>query len=281
MFNELKEIISKPLPYEKSNPEELWNNPHISRQMLEAHLNPGIDAASRNKDFIKESLMWLKQKFQIGEGFSILDLGCGPGLYSGEFARMGADVSAIDFSENSIGYAKEEAERLSLKIDYINADYIEYDFCRKKFDLITLIYCDYCVLNKEQRFKLLQKVYNALDDDGSFMLDVHTRAHFESVEEKYSSYYNEVSGFWLPESHFVFEQILKYEDEHIILEKSDIIGEEERFTIYNYLSCFDFETINKEFIENGLEIREKYADVAGSPYSSRSGTMGIVAKKKI
>lgn len=280
MFEDLKEIFKKPQPYENSNPLDLWNNPHISEQMLSAHLNPELDAASRNEKFMGKSLDWLKSRFEIDGKTSILDLGCGPGLYSREFARTGAGVTAIDISDNSIRYAKREANRLGLSIEYINKDYIEYDLGEDRYDLITLIYCDYCVLSKDKRIKLLQKVARALKAGGSFVFDVHGKEHFASVEESHSSYFCESTGFWLPESHFVFEQVFKYDEERIILQKNDIIGRNRRFTIYNYLQCFDLETITGEINESGLDIIETYSDVSGTPYSSNGKDMALVVGKK-
>lgn len=55
------------LNYMKNRPEEyeadsemLWNDEHISKGMLEAHLNPDIDAASRKHEFISESVKLLQ-----------------------------------------------------------------------------------------------------------------------------------------------------------------------------------------------------------------------------
>lgn len=48
----------------------------------------------------------------------ILDVGCGGGLVSEPFARMGACVTAIDASEKNIQIAKIHAKKSGLKIDY-------------------------------------------------------------------------------------------------------------------------------------------------------------------
>ena len=43
-FDDLLDVTRRPEPYEPG--EELWNDPHISKMMLEAHLSPETDAAS-------------------------------------------------------------------------------------------------------------------------------------------------------------------------------------------------------------------------------------------
>ena len=128
MFDELVEVFRKPNVFEHSNSVELWSNEHISKQMLKFHLDPNIDPASRNKEFMDRSISWLTQKFHINSETKILDLGCGPGLYTFEFAKRGAKVTGIDISKNSIEYAMKKAEDAGLDIEYVNANYISCPF---------------------------------------------------------------------------------------------------------------------------------------------------------
>ena len=43
MFDKLKEINSRPRPFQFYTAEELWANEHTSKQMLKYHLNEEID----------------------------------------------------------------------------------------------------------------------------------------------------------------------------------------------------------------------------------------------
>ena len=53
--------------------------------MLEAHLNPDLDAASKNHQIISREAVWFKEKLNLRSGMKVLDLGCGPGLYCEKF----------------------------------------------------------------------------------------------------------------------------------------------------------------------------------------------------
>ena len=101
MFEELRDILKKPEAFEYANSTELWNHPHISQQMLKLHLDPTSDPASRNQAFMEKSIQWIAQKCQINAHSAILDLGCGPGLYTFEFAKTGAHVTGIDISKTT------------------------------------------------------------------------------------------------------------------------------------------------------------------------------------
>ncbi|WP_345305315.1 hypothetical protein [Candidatus Villigracilis saccharophilus] len=58
IISQLIELQQNPEPFA---PGELlfWNDPHISKQMLDAHLDPNIEAASRKPETIDRSVKWL------------------------------------------------------------------------------------------------------------------------------------------------------------------------------------------------------------------------------
>lgn len=47
-----------PRPY-ATNGLPFWDDDHISKSMLEAHLNPDTDGASRRPGFIEKSVRWI------------------------------------------------------------------------------------------------------------------------------------------------------------------------------------------------------------------------------
>jgi 2-polyprenyl-6-hydroxyphenyl methylase/3-demethylubiquinone-9 3-methyltransferase len=70
------------------------------------------------------------------KGLSILDIGCGGGLLSEPMARLGADVIAVDASEENIKIAKIHAERNNLNISYIHTTAEELVKEQKQFDVV-------------------------------------------------------------------------------------------------------------------------------------------------
>ncbi|MCK5492576.1 MAG: class I SAM-dependent methyltransferase, partial [Candidatus Omnitrophica bacterium] len=141
MYKELKEINSRPSPFQFYTADELWTNEHTSKQMLEYHLNESIDVSSRNKNFIGRSVEWIVSHFGVDNKTEIADFGCGPGLYTTRLAERGAKVTGIDFSENSINYAKKVADERNLDITYVVKNYMDYE-TTDNYDLITMIMCD-------------------------------------------------------------------------------------------------------------------------------------------
>ena len=63
-------------------------------------------------------------------GKKILDIGCGSGVYSVDFARRGAaSVTGIDFAENMLALARAEAQEhgVSDRCQFLHANFLEAD----------------------------------------------------------------------------------------------------------------------------------------------------------
>lgn len=69
-------------------------------------------------------------------GKTVLDIGCGGGLLSEEFAKAGARVTGVDLSPTAIDAAKEHAGKSGLTIDYRNCPMKEFVDKGETFDIV-------------------------------------------------------------------------------------------------------------------------------------------------
>ena len=280
VFDALEKINERPAPFEFYTADQLWTDEYTSRKMLAYHLDENIDLSSRNKEFIDRSVQWIVSHFGIDEDSTIADFGCGPGLYTTPFAEHRAHVTGIDFSARSIRYARKIAEQKGLDIDYYQQNYLEFE-TEKRFDLITMIFCDFCALSPSQRKTLLARFLVFLKPGGAVLLDVHSFNEFNRRKEVVLCERNLLDHFWSPEEYYGFMNIFKYEKEKVTLDKYTIIEEARARVIYNWLQYFSRDTLREEFEANGFEVAEFYADVAGTPFSPESPDIAIVAKNAI
>ncbi|MCP4582895.1 MAG: class I SAM-dependent methyltransferase [candidate division Zixibacteria bacterium] len=278
MFKELEKINQRPKLFGHYTADQLWNDPYVSRQMLKYHLDENTELASKPKDFIDRSVNWIISRFNIGENSRICDLGCGPGLYTSRLAQTGADVTGIDFSESSINYAIETAKADSLPITYHCRNYLDFKPSRT-YDLITMIYYDFCVLNPEQRNKLLKVVHSCLKDDGSFLLDFLTLDFYDKTAEKRTVDFSPGDGFWSAEPYYEFVNTFKYEKEKIILNKHTIIEKTRTREIYNWLQCYGQDSVIALFSENGFRFTDHFLNVANDEFEDDSHEIALVAEK--
>ncbi|MFK5969083.1 MAG: class I SAM-dependent methyltransferase [Candidatus Marithrix sp.] len=278
MYTQLKEINHKPEAFEFYTADSLWADSHTSEQMLSYHLNEDVDLASRNKMFIEKSIDWIVSHFSIGEQTKICDFGCGPGLYTSGLARIGAKVTGVDFSKNSIEYAKTYAKKENLDINYILQNYLEYE-AEEQYDIIIMIMCDFCALSPVQRKLMLKKFHCLLKDDGSILLDVYSLKGFEERTETSLYEYKQLHGFWSSNDYYGFLNTFKYEDEKVVLDKYTIVEEEISKVVYNWLQYFSEDMLLDELKDAGFNIQAIYDNVAGSNYSENTTEFAVIVEK--
>jgi ubiquinone/menaquinone biosynthesis C-methylase UbiE len=246
----IKDIIQhaeRPALYEKGS-AVMWTDPYISKQLLEIHLNPEIDLASRRMSTVKSTAEWILDKIPM-EDMNILDLGCGPGLYAEIFAGRGHRVTGVDFSENSIRYARKEAKDKGLDITYLRQNYLELDLAPDQFDLVLLIYADFGPLLPDERYKLLRHIKRVLKQGGSFIFDVLNDKELDSKTSP-SSWEASSKGFWRDRPYLALSQSYLYKEEKVILYQHIVLDENDHLDLYRFWTHFfshtDLKTILAE-----------------------------------
>ena len=96
----------------------------------------------------------------------ILDIGCGGGLISEGLAKIGANVTGIDFVKDNINVAKQHAKKNNLKIKFILKDF-EKENITSKFDVIV-VFEVLEHLNDWQSF--LKKIRSNMNKNGVLIL---------------------------------------------------------------------------------------------------------------
>ncbi len=238
----IKKLSSKPDLYEKGS-SVMWTDPYISKKLLELHINPDHDIASRNKTRIENITNWILQHTDNTK-LNILDLGCGPGLYAELMAQKGHSVTGIDFSENSIQYAAKQAKEKQLDIEYLNQNYLDTDFV-DRFDLVILIYLDFCVLLPEERDKVLTNIHRALKKGGLFICDVVNEINIDKKVIAQSWDVQE-TGFWKDSPYIALTNGYHYPEAKVLANHHIIIGENDTIDTYIFWTHY-YET--KDLVE--------------------------------
>jgi SAM-dependent methyltransferase len=273
----LLEVCQRPAPFEPGA-QLFWDDPYISQQMLAAHLDPDTDAASRRPQVIEQTVQWLVSHLTLQQGDSILDLGCGPGLYCERFSRYGLAVTGIDYSHRSIAYATARAAEAGLAIRYLWGNYVHLDY-PAGLDAVFMIYGDLCVLPPTARDIVLRKVHVALKEGGHFVCDVSTRRHRQHVGLRKSWRVVE-SGFWRPVPYLVLEQGFDYPEQDLYLDQYIVVTGDGRMAVYrNWFQDYTLETITSVLRERGFSVRAAWSDLSGTAYDPGAAWIGIVARK--
>lgn len=230
-ISRLLETIKKPALYEKGN-AGMWEDDHISRHLLELHLNQDCDAASRKRVTIENTVRWIETHLD-GSQKSILDLGCGPGLYCELLAGHGHRVTGVDFSKRSITYARQSALQKDLKIDYLLKNYLDLSF-EGQFDLAIMIFCDFDVLVPVDRTQLLKNIYRALKPGGLFIFDTLNLKAPAAMKIPGRSWEASDGGFWKNGPYLALSETFHYPEANVILQQHIVCSEPEPHSVYRF-----------------------------------------------
>ncbi len=255
-----------------------WDDPHLSEQLLAAHLDQQSDAASRRIPTVVGTVKWIAAQAgkKLVSGGRLLDLGCGPGLYAQRFARLGARVVGVDISSNSLKYARRQARKENLNIEYICCDYTSLEVNRR-FDIICLIYCDFGALSDIKRDMLMEKIEKFLVPGGYFFFDVHTPKNRRHLDE--SSWEVRPEGFWHPGKHLLLTKQFEY-DGGIFLDQYVVLDEKSQATVYRiWERTYSPRSIATLIREHGLQVDGIFGDLQGTRLTKNSECMGVVARK--
>jgi ubiquinone/menaquinone biosynthesis C-methylase UbiE len=181
-----------------------WNDPAFSKRMLKEHLTQDHDAASRRFKKIDRHIAWIHQEVLKNQPGKFLDLGCGPGLYASRLARLGYQVTGIDYSPASIAYAQDTTQKENLACNYIHADLREANF-GENYDAAMLIFGEFNIFRPTDIRQILRKTRTALKPGGILVLEPHTFEIVQTMGQAAPSWYSASSGLFSPDPHLVLE----------------------------------------------------------------------------
>jgi len=268
--------IGNPTPYDKGT-DMMWTDKHISKFLLDAHINPEIGVASRTSMDIDKTVDMIDK--MIRPGSEILDLGCGPGLYAERLSKKGHKVTGVDFSKNSIDYAIKQREKNQSAIEYINDNYLNLDF-EGQFDIIMMIYCDFGVLVSEERISLMKMIHKALKPGGIFLFDAIDEETIERLSFN-SSWDMSEGGFWKPTPYICLSKSFHFKENKATLDQHLVMGEDDSFQLYRFWNhYFDQEDVEKIFRPIGFSKVESIKNLltGSGPYNDHGVVFYAVSK---
>jgi SAM-dependent methyltransferase len=162
-------------------------------------------------------------------------------------------------------------------VTYHHANYLDLDL-EDSFDLILLIFGDFCPLGPDQRRSLLDRVKRWLSPGGHFVFDVSNSALFESIEESATYEAAPEGGFWSPDPYFLFTNRYKYQADMAYLDRYAIVEANRKREIFNWIQCYDPDRLRAELGRAGWEVEKILGNVAGDPLDPDDHFFAAVAR---
>jgi SAM-dependent methyltransferase len=279
LFEIVEDRGKLPHPWEEGD-NIPWHEPGFSQRMLVEHLSQEHDAASRRMELIDQHVDWLHTQVLDRQPGRILDLGCGPGLYSSRMADFGHSCVGIDYSPASIAYARQQAQDAHLECTYLLGDLRHTNF-GEKFGLVMLIFGELNVFRPRDASLLLTKMNRALKQDGILVLEPHTYEAVKQMGNAKASWSASRSGLFSDRPHILlhenFWDVRFQAATHRFFVIDTATGEMTRYA--QSLQAYSDEAYISLLEEHGFGKLEFPPSLTGKPETDHQDLLAIVARK--
>ena len=111
---------------------------------------------------------------------TVLDIGCGTGIYSLIFKQKGArNITGIDFSESSIKTAKSQLEKAGSKdVQFLNADIRNHNFPGESFDII---WCHGVIYYMPNPYETMRKLCGLVSQNGVIFISLMKNTNYSKI----------------------------------------------------------------------------------------------------
>jgi SAM-dependent methyltransferase len=176
----------------------------------------------------------------------ILELACGTGKLSVQFAQDGYDVTGLDLSEEMLTLAYDRATEAQAEVSFIAGDMRElYDV--GTYDAVTCYSDSICYMPDEQAVQeVFDGVWQSLNPNGTFIFDVHSVYQIDQVFPDYAYHENAEDFAFIWDSfagevpHSITHELTFFvKDTDGKFERRDEVHDERTYTIAQYLYLLD------------------------------------------
>ncbi len=206
----------------------------------------------------------------------ILELACGTGALAIAFAKEGFHVTALDFSEEMLTVASQRAAKEEAPVQFISGNMLDLSEVGT-YQAITCFSDSLCYMeNTQQLQQVFDEVFQALDEEGIFLFDVHSIYQIDEGFNEYSYHYQTDDFAFLWDSYpgekehsvehylsFFIPEDLTDRTKETLFARYDELHEERTYSVDRYLRMLE----NTGFSD--VEVMADFEDQAPDDTSKR------------
>lgn len=187
----------------------------------------------------------------------VLDLACGRGRHSLNFARMGYTLTGLDLSPNAIQKAKDSADLEQLEITFKIGDMRQA--LPERFDLIVNLFTSFGYFAEDiENEEVIRSLAKMIQPNGVIWIDFlnshYVRQHVKPHDEGELPHWK----YWI--KRWIAEDAIQKEI-HLVQPSS---GDEQLFR--EYVRLYDREWFNQVLGKHDLKLLETFGDYTGNPF---------------
>jgi SAM-dependent methyltransferase len=209
----------------------------------------------------------------LGAGAAVLDMPCGTGRHSLEFARRGYRVTGVDRTAAYLAEARERAAAEGLAIEWLQADMRQ--FVRPEvFDVAINLYTSFGYFEDpaEDR-QVAQNLCRCLRPGGALVMDLMGKEPLARIFQAHDWQELDDGTFYLQERKVVRDWTW-FENRWILIRPD---GQRHEFAVSHRI--YDGAALRALLREAGFETVDLYGGLDGAPYDHRARRLVAVARK--
>jgi ubiquinone/menaquinone biosynthesis C-methylase UbiE len=229
--------------------------------------------ATQSKQEVQEILKQTK----IKKPARILDLACGVGRHTHEFAMLGFDTIGLDYSNNYLA----QARRKKSKAQFLHGDMkqISKSLAPDQFDLVVSLYNSFGYFDKRSDdVKMLKEVYKVLKPGGKFVINtLNKQGVAEKLTKPFSKGLEPIKDVYMIDAAHFDEKKSQTNSFWTIIDtrksKTKIFKRAFKQNVYSH------DELCKLLRKAGFKIEKTWGLLKGGPFAKNSWHQTIVAKK--
>ena len=215
---------------------------------------------------------FMVEEAKLRPGGHVLDMMCGYGRHSLEFANRGVNVTAVDNLPEYINEIKEKSAAKDLPVETICVDVLEMQI-DQEFDAIICMGNSLQFFDEEDSMRILSNISSHLKSGGKFFINTWSLAEIAIKNFKDKSWSRIGDLLFLTESKFLFHPTRIETSSIIITDKGE---REEKIGIDFIFSISEMESM---LSKTGFQLKEIYSIPGKKQFTVGEPRAYIVAEK--
>jgi SAM-dependent methyltransferase len=252
----------------------------FSARMLKDYLFQNEGAVTPNLEQIEKQVEWIHKDILKEKSSKILDICCGPGMYSNMLAKLGHRSKGIDFSPAYIEYARITKIELMLDCEFILSDVRNIDYGRD-FDLAIFLNGEFNTKSRENISGIMKNLNASLKDNGLLLLELIAFERIENFGNQAPDWKTFIEGVFSAKPYICLNDYEWLEADNRSISRNFIISSDNALvevysTIYQAYTTREYDEL---FSRNGFTIAARYNNLQYNNTRSGLPLYGILLKK--
>ena len=205
-------------------------------------------------------------------GGDVLDLCCGPGRHSVEFAQRGFKVTGVDRSAFLLDRAREHASQTNVAVEWVREDMRKF-IRPAQFDLVCNLFTSFGYFDTEHEdLQVLRNIHQSLKQGGMVVIDVIGK-------ERLARVWQSAMCFELSDGSLLLQRPQVRDDWCRVRTEWTLIKDGHTHSVIFEHNLYSGRELKDRLLGSGFQEVQLFGSLAGAPYDLNPLRLVAVARK--